>query len=216
MLAAILALLLLAAPALQAAERGVSPSSPYRLAGSTERGSPLPDATASYRFDQRYRLAPVVAEALRDKPYVRQIDAAARGAGLDPALVHALVAVESAYQPSAVSPKGAVGLMQLLPATALRYGVSDPARVDDNLRAGTRHLRDLMDRFDNRLDLALAAYNAGEAAVSRYHNSVPPYAETRQYVPAVIGRYRLASKAREYLPGTRLDSTVRFRLPDAD
>ena len=126
------------------------------------------------------------------------------------------VVVAAPLLTATVSVEHPLSAVWLLPATALRYGVTDPTRVDDNLRAGTRHLRGLMDRFDNRLDLALAAYNAGEAAVSRYHNSVPPYAETRQYVPAVIGRYRLASRAREYLPGTRLDPAMRFRSPDAD
>ncbi|MFZ2854973.1 MAG: lytic transglycosylase domain-containing protein [Rhodocyclaceae bacterium] len=213
----VLATLLLAGtPVLHAGECGASPlPSPYRHEIDTDRALRLNGAAAPYRFDQRYRLEPIVSAELSGKPYFREIDAAARDSGLDPALVHAVVAVESAYRPSAVSPKGAVGLMQVLPATALSYGVTDPEKVGDNLRVGTRHLRGLMERFDNRLDLVLAAYNAGEGAVKRYNNTVPPYAETRRYVPAVLGRYQASSRplavkapAGEYLPGTRLDSTI--------
>lgn len=200
-------------PVLHAGERGVPPS-PYRHAIGTDSALRLNGAAAPYRFDQRYRLEPIVSAEFAGKPYVREIDAAARDAGLDPALVHAVVAVESAYRPSAVSPKGAVGLMQVLPATALIYGVADPGKVGDNLRAGTRHLRGLMARFDNRLDLVLAAYNAGEGAVKRYNNTIPPYAETRRYVPAVLGRYlAVKAPAGEYLPGTRLDLTMRADSP---
>ena len=117
----------------------------------------------------------------------------ARQNGLDPFLVQAVIAVESAYQPAAVSEKGAVGLMQVMPATGERYGVSGDAKrsVADklkepsiNLRVGTRYLADLLDRFDDDLTLALAAYNAGEGVVDRY-NGVPPYAETRDYVRLV-------------------------------
>ena len=139
---------------------------------------------------------PVMADALlAEKPYARQIDEAARAAGIDPALVHAVVFVESAYRADAISPRGAVGLMQVSPATASRYGIADPSAVGDNLRAGTRHLRRLLERYEDRLDLALAAYNAGEGAVSRYNNSIPPYAQTQHYVPTVIANYRAASRA---------------------
>ena len=217
-------LLLASAPALHAGERStLQHTSPYRLTISADYGSPLSIATAPYQFDQRYRMEQAGAATLSDKPYARQIDAAARDAGLDPAFVHAVISVESAYQSAAVSPKGAVGLMQVLPGTALRYGVSDPSGVNDNLRAGTRHLRGLMDLYDNRVDLVLAAYNAGEGAVKRYNNTIPPYAETRNYVPAVIGKYQATTRrpllktamklpAHDYLAGTRLDSTALSRL----
>jgi soluble lytic murein transglycosylase-like protein len=217
---ALAALLLTAMPALQAGEHRATPEpSPYRLVSGSLPEAPLRITAAPYQLDPRYRIEPGGAAKLADKPYARQIDAAAREAGLDPALVHAVVAVESAYQPAAVSPKGAVGLMQLLPETALRYGVSNPARVDDNLRAGTQHLRGLMQRFDNRIELVLAAYNAGEGAVKRYNNTIPPYSETRNYVPAVISKYQAGSSLpvqkaaakpvrRNYLPGTRLDSVA--------
>ena len=158
------------------------------------------------------------------RPYARQIALAANKSGLDPELVHAVIAVESAYQPAAVSPKGAVGLMQVLPETAQLYGVHNPSDVAANLRAGTRHLSGLMQHFDNRLDLALAAYNAGEGAVRSHNNSIPPYPETRSYVPAVVARYRenrpgavggtqLKPVAKNYLPGTRLDPRALQQLP---
>ena len=174
-------------------------ASPYRLVSNGDSGSSLNVATAPYQLDQRYRLEQTSGAKFADKPYARQINAAAHDAGLDPALVHAVIAVESAYQSAAVSPKGAVGLMQVMPDTALRYGVTAPANVDNNLRAGTRHLRGLMDMFDNRVDLVLAAYNAGEGAVKRYNNTIPPYPETRQYVPAVIEKYKAAGGRAAYV-----------------
>jgi len=126
--------------------------------------------------------------------YAPLIDELARVHALDPALVKAIIAVESGFEPSAVSPKGAVGLMQVIPATGMRYGLAadrhrtveqklaDPAT---NLRIGTRYLRDLLARFANDLTLALAAYNAGEGAVERYGNRVPPFPETQEYVRLV-------------------------------
>jgi soluble lytic murein transglycosylase-like protein len=127
---------------------------------------------------------------LAERPYAAQIQSAAREAALDPALVHAVIAVESNYNPAARSPKGAIGLMQVLPETAQRYGVADPARSPEaNLRAGTRYLSDLMQMFEGRLELVLAAYNAGEKAVQRHSLRIPPYPETQRYVPAVLTRY---------------------------
>jgi soluble lytic murein transglycosylase-like protein len=110
----------------------------------------------------------------------------AREEGVPPTLLHAVAAVESACDPRAVSVKGAQGLMQLMPATATRYGVQrvfDPA---DNARGGARYLRDLIVRYPGRTDLVLAAYNAGEEAVARYANTVPPFPETREYVRRVM------------------------------
>ena len=159
---------------------------------------------------------------LAGKPFAKDIHNAAHQAALDPALVHAVIDVESRYNPAARSPKGALGLMQVMPATGQRYGVPNPARsVEANLSAGTQYLRDLMTLFDGRLDLVLAAYNAGENAVLRYGMRIPPYRETREYVPAVLSRYRdlqgppaPRGPARiEYLPGTRLDpESVRAAL----
>jgi len=108
--------------------------------------------------------------------------------GLDPALVLAIVATESAFNPHARSPKGALGLMQLMPDTARRLGVADPLDPEANLRGGVRYLSMLLDMFDD-LSLALAAYNAGEAAVIRHGRSIPPYPETLAYVPKVMRHY---------------------------
>lgn len=122
--------------------------------------------------------------------YPETIARAARASGVDPHLLHAVISVESGHNPRAVSPKGAAGLMQLMPDTARRYGVADRFDPDQNVMGGALYLRDLMLRFDNRLDLVLAAYNAGEGAVERHGRAIPPYAETRRYVPKVIERYR--------------------------
>jgi soluble lytic murein transglycosylase-like protein len=108
--------------------------------------------------------------------------------GLDPRLVAAVVQVESAFDGNAVSRKGAIGLMQLMPETAAVLAVDDPYDPDQNLRGGTAYLRRLLDRYDGRLELALAAYNAGPEAVDRY-GGVPPYAETRDYVRRVLRLY---------------------------
>lgn len=113
----------------------------------------------------------------------------ARRHGLDPELVLAVVSVESGFQPDAVSPKGARGLMQLMPPTAAALGVADPFDPAANLDGGARHLGALVTRYGGDLKKALAAYNAGEGAVDR-HKGVPPYVETRAYVAEVLRRYR--------------------------
>jgi len=126
------------------------------------------------------------------KRYSPMITAAARNLNLRPALLHAVVLAESAYDPRAKSRAGAVGLMQLMPETAQRYGVSERGRWDpeQNLRAGARYLQDLLKEFKFDLSLALAAYNAGENAVKKYGNSIPPYPETQQYVRKVLSYYK--------------------------
>lgn len=153
-----------------------------------------------------------ISPQLAGQPYAALIHKAAHEAELDPALVHAVIHVESGYNATARSPKGAIGLMQLLPATAARYGVLDPGRSPEaNIRAGTRYLSDLMQQFDGRLDLVLAAYNAGENAVVRYGLRIPPYPETQHYVPTVLAKYREWETPRApehifYLAGTRLSN----------
>jgi soluble lytic murein transglycosylase-like protein len=120
------------------------------------------------------------------------VTAASRRYGLDPRLVGALVHVESAYQTQARSPKGALGLMQIMPATGERYGVDAPRDLLDpatNIDVGTRYLRDLHQMFDGNIELVLAAYNAGEGAVKRYGNRIPPYRETQDYVRRILQLY---------------------------
>lgn len=106
------------------------------------------------------------------------------------ALIQAVVEVESAYHAKARSKKGAQGLMQLMPATATRFGVNDPLNPLQNVEGGAKYLRYLLNLYDNDLTLTLAAYNAGEQAVLKYGNRVPPYKETMQYVPKVINKYK--------------------------
>jgi soluble lytic murein transglycosylase-like protein len=123
-------------------------------------------------------------------PYGEHILAAAKETNVDPALIQAVIAVESNFNPAARSVKGAIGLMQLMPETAKRYGVKDPLDPAQNIFGGARYLRDLMAMFNDNLDLVLAAYNAGEEAVMRYGRKIPPYRETAAYVPRVLDSYR--------------------------
>jgi soluble lytic murein transglycosylase-like protein len=150
--------------------------------------------------DRRYRLllaTPVEARAqprpgkwlAKSALYDPMIERAARSAAVRPELVRAVIVVESAFNPRAVSKRGAQGLMQLRPSTARRYGVSDAFDPEQNITAGAHYLRDLMARFGNDLELTLAAYNAGEDAVERYGRSIPPFSETRHYVPNVMRVY---------------------------
>ncbi|MFZ2726760.1 MAG: transglycosylase SLT domain-containing protein [Methylococcaceae bacterium] len=108
---------------------------------------------------------------------------------VDVRLVHAVIQTESAYDSDAISPAGAVGLMQLMPQTAKRFGVEDRQAPEQNIEGGIRYLRHLMNLFPNDLDLAVAAYNAGENAVMRHNNSIPPYPETINYVKQVLALY---------------------------
>lgn len=127
------------------------------------------------------------------------LEDAAQNHAVDPALVTAVSAAESGFRPDAVSPKGAVGLMQLMPATAERYGVVAPNRHEAtkllkdprlNAQVGTRYLADLMRMFNGDLELVLAAYNAGEGAVMKHGRRIPPYPETQQYVVKVLRYYQ--------------------------
>ncbi|ADI28866.1 lytic transglycosylase domain-containing protein [Methylotenera versatilis] len=122
-------------------------------------------------------------------PFRALVDEVAHTNNVEAALLHAVIATESNYITRAVSRKGAVGLMQLMPATAKRYGVKDVYDPVQNVQGGTRYLKDLLKLFDNNVRLTLAAYNAGETAVARFGNKVPPYPETREYVNKVMGLY---------------------------
>ena len=135
------------------------------------------------------RAPDLAAEGLPSAAFREMITTAAMGEGVDPGLVEAMVAVESGFTPWAVSRKGAMGLMQLMPQTARLYGVSNAFDPRENLSAGIRHLRDLLHLFDGDLPRALAAYNAGANAVLAY-NGIPPYRETLEYVLMVLARYQ--------------------------
>lgn len=152
----------------------------YKLSGGSAPAAPAGDMA-----QRRRALAPLISRIAREQR-------------LHPELLHAVVRAESAYDPRAVSSKGAVGLMQLMPATAERFGVTDRENPEQNLTGGAQYLRELLGMFDNDLTLALAAYNAGENAVMRYGNQVPPYPETQNYVRKVQAFYGQRS------PGTAI------------
>ena len=122
--------------------------------------------------------------------YAKPIQDAAKATRLDAALIHAVISAESGYNPFARSRKGAAGLMQLMPETAKRYGVKNRLDPAQNISGGARYLRDLIRMFNNDVQLAVAAYNAGESAVVRAGNRIPPYQETMTYVPRVMSYYR--------------------------
>lgn len=140
----------------------------------------VPRRTTNVNPAHRKQFAPMVATVAKEQ-------------GLDPALLHAVITVESGYNPKARSSKGAAGLMQLMPGTARRYQVTDIWDPRQNVSGGARYLRDLLAMFNNNMGLALAAYNAGESAVIQHGNRIPPYPETRSYVPRVIQHYHLYS-----------------------
>jgi len=161
-----------------------------RIVEDIPASEPAPGSEAAFstRFDDGHG-APEV-------PYGRLIYEAAERHGLNPELVAAVVRAESAFDSRAVSHKGARGLMQLMPATARRFGLDETTVFEPahNLDAGSRYLRWLLDRFDDRLDHALAGYNAGEGTVDRYRG-VPPYRETREYVRRIYSGLGIAENA---------------------
>lgn len=166
-----------------------------RIAGVRQPAGADAESQKLYRYVLNHPNLAVV------EPMIRQI---AHAQNVDPALVKAVMAVESGFNPTAVSPKGAIGLMQVIPDTGMRFGVNADKRrsVEQkladprmNIAAGVRYLRWLMELFPNNLELVLAAYNAGEGAVQRYNNQIPPFPETRQYVSTVLAFYRLYQPA---------------------
>jgi soluble lytic murein transglycosylase-like protein len=155
-------------------EIGVSAPAIEKPAAETSRGTPTPRSSEAALL-RRERLAPLVA-------------AAAKTHGLPEALLQAVIEVESNFNAGAVSAKGALGLMQLMPRTARELGVADARDPAANIDGGARYLKELLGRFGNDLPLALAAYNAGPAAVQR-SGAIPPFSETQRYVPRVLVRY---------------------------
>jgi soluble lytic murein transglycosylase-like protein len=127
----------------------------------------------------------------RATQYDSIIEHAAVSSALEPNLLRAVIVVESGFNSRAVSKRGAVGLMQLMPATAMRFGVSNPYDARQNVHAGARYLKFLIDRFGQNIRLALAAYNAGEEAVDRNGGQIPPFTETMAYVPRVLRIYQM-------------------------
>lgn len=157
----------------------------YRLIVNVAR-----DRTASgQRYDERL--------LARSAMYDPIIEKAAAAQAIEPNLLRAVIVVESGFNARARSPKGAVGLMQLMPSTAHRFGASDLYDPRQNVVAGAMYLKFLMIRFGNNVRLALAAYNAGEDAVQRNGGQIPPFSETQAYVPRVLGIYqKLVAQAR--------------------
>jgi soluble lytic murein transglycosylase-like protein len=208
------------------AEQGLKPPMVPAEAAADDDGS----GDAGRRLQAHTRLQSFFDISPRYKSVRSHLRKAADHTGVDYDLLKAVIAVESGFDAQAVSPKGAVGLMQLMPATAQRFGVeasrqrsvqqqlADPAV---NVPAGARYLNHLMNLFPGRLDLVLAAYNAGEGAVRRAGQAIPPFQETRNYVKAVLGIYEqlqgggqragLAGPAVPALPGAT--SRVRMTLP---
>lgn len=172
-------------------------------AAGTGMGLVPPGAAPGATPESARRLAyfDIAPEVKRVKHFLR---ASANQHGLDYELLQAVIATESGFDPQAVSPRGAVGLMQVMPATAQRFGVAREAKRSveqkltdpgTNIAAGARYLRHLIDLFEGRLDLALAAYNAGEGAVQRAGRRIPAYRETQNYVKSVLGLYALLKPA---------------------
>ncbi len=140
-------------------------------------------------LETHYSLAPASVLTRVPVPFQQEIDEASMRQGIDARLVEAVIATESAFDPRALSTKGAQGLMQLMPDTAHRFGVADPWDPKQNIAGGTAYLRWLIDEFNDDPRRVLAAYNAGEGAVTRY-GGVPPYPETRGFVDRVLTYYR--------------------------
>ncbi len=162
----------------------------YRLLWRSGVGSPR---GKRHRYRARMDTRNSYRNRGRFEPIIRRV---AKKVRISPELLHAVIQAESAYDPRARSAKGAMGLMQLMPATAKRYGVRNVWDPEQNLEGGARYLRDLLKLFKNDLRLAVAAYNAGESAVQRNGNRIPPYPETRGYVRKVLRNFLAERKQR--------------------
>jgi soluble lytic murein transglycosylase-like protein len=174
----------------------VAPPSPAAMLAARTAATEVADRVAAAPKRQKaidMAVAPDNREILRDRAVSSAeldsiIQAAAQRHNVDPNLVRAVIKVESNFKPRAVSPKGAMGLMQLMPATARNLNVSNAFDPEQNVNAGVRHLRELLDSYQGDVSLSLAAYNAGSGAVAR-SKGVPPYSETRQYVRRITELY---------------------------
>jgi soluble lytic murein transglycosylase-like protein len=198
-LAALLALVFCAAASTASAQIYTWRDTNGNLVLSDTPPADAPSALHTYKVANT--LAPVrvtrpVSRQYRDD-YDDLVVEHARAQGVRPDLVRAVIQVESGYNPYARSVKGAMGLMQLMPATAASLGVTRPYDPEQNIRGGVTYLRRLLERYDNNEELALAAYNAGPEAVGRYGNKVPPYRETRDYVRKVRTRTPVTTAATE-------------------
>ncbi|MEK6744874.1 MAG: lytic transglycosylase domain-containing protein [Nitrospirota bacterium] len=145
-------------------------------------------ASPSRRTDNRSQLADSIPVS-----YINIINAACSRFGVDPSLVHAIVKVESDFNPYAISRKGAMGLMQLMPQTANTMNVRNTFSPDENIEGGVKYLRYLLDRYEGNISLALAAYNAGETAVKKW-GTIPPFKETQDYVKKILQIYNWTGK----------------------
>jgi soluble lytic murein transglycosylase-like protein len=172
-----------------------------RLSGALESPAPGPPAAG-----------PAPAGGLSVVQFAVEIGEAARRYGVPERLVEAVIRAESGFKPTAVSRKGARGLMQLMPDTAALLGVRDSFDPRENIDGGVRHLKGLIDRYANNLRLALAAYNAGENAVDR-HGDVPPFRETQQYVTRILREYGDATAA---VPVADVPLSAFYRYDDAE
>jgi len=168
-------------------------------------------------YDSALNAAPVNANALRGYTtgssvvdgYLLQAGA---NNGVDPLLIYSVMHQESSFKSRAISPKGARGLMQLMPGTAVRYGVTNIFDPKQNIEGGARYLRFLLDRFDGDVNLALAGYNAGEGAVEKFGWRIPPYSETQEYVRRISRRYALLRDPNAALYAPRLNGAEVARL----
>jgi len=166
----------------------VSTPSVYRSFAYAPSGGYSSSYVSSYQYSM-YSMKPIyLGPHPNEKAFEPYINDIAKEYGIDPRLVKAVIRAESAFNPSAVSPKGAMGLMQLMPGTAMDMGVQDPYHPIQNLRGGIGYLKEMLRLFNNDHVLALAAYNAGPNAVKQY-GGVPPYEETRQYIQRVLQYY---------------------------
>jgi len=176
----------LAAPVKGAAQAGA-------YAGATATSQPLAAGSQTLIPGRGFRSPAsksLNGQTTGDQKIDWMIVSAANNHGIEPLLLYSVMCQESAFNGQAISPKGASGLMQLMPATAARFGVTNILDPQQNIYAGARYLRFLLDMFDGDVNLALAGYNAGENAVKKYGNAVPPYPETINYVRKIRRRYQ--------------------------